>query len=242
MRLQAAFTRALDAEPAGASASEPTLAVVLQAREWGRWLPQAFELLDEAERERVRRRRREGDRDIATLAYACHRLLLARLLDCAPGAVPLRRDALGCPRLAGVPAHTSLSHAEGLVALAVSRAGPVGVDVEPLSRAGAMDEIAARVAHPLELAAVDELSPAPRRRALLSLWVGKEALLKAAGIGMAEEMDGFLAPTGVPLPLPGGVPGSAVVTVFEGEGFLAAVAAPPGGLAIARPGTPAAPH
>ena len=54
-----------------------------------------------------------------------------------------------------------------------------------------------------ELAALANLSDDARGRALLDLWVRKEALLKAAGIGLECEMETFPAPTGVPLPLNG---------------------------------------
>src|SRR3546814_17976844 len=71
------------------------------------------------------------------------------------------------------------------------------------------------------------LSGAERERELLSLWVRKEALLKAAGIGLAVEMDRFEAPADRVLALPGDVrTGSAVIRLFDGaEGCLAAVAA-----------------
>lgn len=234
MSLQAAFDAALDVALAAAHARPGEgagLAVFLRTAQWSHWLDAASGLLDQAERARVQRRHRARDRELATLAYAFHRLLLARVLECPPAAVPLRRDALGCPRLDAGGAHTSLSHADGLVALAVSGA-PVGVDIEPAARTAAMDEIATRVAHPRELAAAQALPEAERRRALLSLWVRKEALLKAAGIGMAVEMDAFEAPAGRLLPLPGAVAGSAELRVFEGGDFIAAVAAAPGALVM----------
>src|SRR3546814_13794073 len=77
------------------------------------------------------------------------------------------------------------------------------------------------------------LSGAERGRELLSLWVRKEALLKAAGIGMAIEMDRFEAPADRVLALPGDVrTGSAVIRLFDGaEGCMAAVDAAPGPIA-----------
>ena len=83
-----------------------------------------------------------------TLAYALHRLLLARVLEMEPQKVPLWRDALGCPQVGAGPLRTSLSHADQWLALAVSRVGPVGVDIEPLTRAGALPEIAKSVCPP----------------------------------------------------------------------------------------------
>lgn len=156
------------------------------------------------------------------------------VLGCPPGEVSLGRDTLGCPRLADDRVRTSLSHADGLVAIAVSCVGRVGIDIEPVARAGAMAEIATRVCHPRELVALSRLSGPERTRALLSLWVCKEALLKAAGIGLAVDMEQFEAPVDRTLPLPGGVPGTAIVRLFDGDDrFLAALAGPPGGITSA---------
>src|SRR3546814_7521594 len=169
--------------------------------------------------------------------------MLSAVLECAPAGVLLGRDGRGCPIVTGTPVETSLSHAEGLVAIAVSRTGPVGIDIEPASRARDMEGIAGRVCHPRELAEMAALSGAERGRELLSLWVRKEALLKAAGIGMAIEMDRFEAPADRVLALPGDVrTGSAVIRLFDGaEGCLAAVAAAPGPIAsvwLTPPGSP----
>lgn len=237
MDLHTAF---LDAMPSPAwplAARNGTLVAFMATDAWSGRMPEALALLAVEERERVQRKQRLRDRETTTLAYACHRLLLSAVLECAPGDVPLGRDALGCPTLRGETVRTSLSHADGLIAFAVSCNGPVGVDIEPADRAGEMPEIAARVCHPEELGALSGLpglSDSGRARALLSLWVRKEALLKAAGIGMAVDMDAFQAPAGRVLPLPGGIAGTAMIRLFDdGDRCLAAVAGPPGGIASA---------
>jgi 4'-phosphopantetheinyl transferase len=235
MELPTAFEHALPSAHWPLRARGGTLAVFVAAEAWAPWNAEAFDLLDPGERERVLRKRRPDDRALTTLAYACHRLLLGAVLECAPGKVPLCRDARGCPVVAGDRFLTSLSHADGLVAIAVSSAGPVGIDIEPATRAGEMGEIAGRVCHPRELAALAALPGSERERALLSLWVRKEALLKAAGIGMAVEMDRFEAPADRVLALPGNARnGTATIRLFDGgERFLAAVAAAPGAIASA---------
>jgi 4'-phosphopantetheinyl transferase len=78
----------------------------------------------------------------------------------------------------------SLSHTVGLATAAVSDAGPVGIDVEPMGRTDLPPP--ASWLTPQEC---DELAHAEahlRRLALLHLWVAKEAALKAApGPGIA---------------------------------------------------------
>jgi 4'-phosphopantetheinyl transferase len=198
--LGAAFAKAVG-EPA-ASAGMPVRVAVAGLVAWRPWLDEASVLLDAAERDRVSRRRRASDRDALILSYALHRLFLSRELGLAPGDVPLSRDALGCPQLGGARGHTSLSHAEEWVAFAYSAHGPVGVDIEPSNRAAMLPEIADRVGTADEIAALRDLPEMTRASALLALWVRKEALLKAAGIGMAREMHTFPCPESQVLTLP----------------------------------------
>uniref|UniRef100_UPI000A3F72D0 4'-phosphopantetheinyl transferase family protein n=1 Tax=Cellulosimicrobium cellulans TaxID=1710 RepID=UPI000A3F72D0 len=84
----------------------------------------------------------------------------------------------GKPELAAALAaglHVSVSTAPGLLAVAVSDEGPVGVDVESVAAVGAAP-VADVLLHPREAAA----GP----RALARTWVRKEALLKATGHGL----------------------------------------------------------
>src|SRR5690606_972083 len=140
--------------------------------------------------------------------------------------------ALGRPCLPGGDMHTSLSHANGAMAVAVARRGPIGIDMEPSARAAQMEEIAGAVLHTSEQDALAACSGPARDAALLALWVRKEALLKAAGIGLAREMQGFPAPEATPVPLPAveGPDGEDAVLrmVDAGRGWVAAVAMPPG--------------
>ena len=198
--------------------------------QWRDHLREASDVVDAAEAARAAKQRRATDRQTRVLAYALHRLLLAEVLDRAPAEVPLHRDARGCPRLRDDALFTSLSHAGERVAIAVSALGPVGIDVESLEQAAGMPELAAQVAHPDEWHVLQRLDPARRGHELLALWVRKEALLKAAGIGLERGMDTFAAPWEVPLPLPEGpFHGRRVVLhALHDAGWIGAVAAPPG--------------
>ena len=197
------------------------------------WLP----LLDGIEAltgpaaaQRAARQRIAGNRDALFACYALQRLWIARVLGCAPAQVELLRDDKGRPHLPDARLHTSLSHADGRVALALTATGPVGVDLEPAARAQDMHELEERVAHPDERRGLPA-APAARGRALLALWVRKEALLKAAGIGLELEMDRFVAPEDATLPLPGARFGGQPVQlrpVDAGDDWMMAVAAAPG--------------
>lgn len=227
MDLRTAFRSSLPGWPGDSRAQ--VRVVLLAPGDWLPWLAEASVLLDDADRARARRRRDARDRDELTVSYALHRLLVAARMDIDAAAVPLVRDALGCPRLRGTPLSTSLSHSAGTLALALAEAGPVGVDIEPADRVGVMSEIARHVAHPAEMAALAGASSDGINRRLLEIWVRKEALLKAAGVGMAREMSTFAAPAGRPLPLaPVGAEKTWLQMLDIGDDWVGAVAAPPG--------------
>lgn len=219
-----------DAATLTAQAEVGVLVAMFDLDDWQPYLSGAAGLIDAQETTRAARQRLWANRDVLVLAYALHRLLLSQVLGCAIGDVALGRDAKGCPRLRGDRLFTSLSHAGQQVAIAVTGGGPVGIDVEPAARAAEMPELAGRVAHPDELRELSTLAPRALGEALLSMWVRKEALLKAAGIGLELEMDSFVAPWDVALPLPGDTfPGRSVeLRALGAPGWACAAAVPPG--------------
>ena len=219
-----------DAATLAAQAELGVLVAMFDLEDWQPYLARAAELIDVHEAARAARQRLPRNRDMLVLAYALHRLLLSQVLGCAVGDVPLGRDAKGCPRLHGDRLFTSLSHAGQRVAIAVAGAGPVGIDIEPAGRAADMPELAERVAHPDELRELAPLGAHALGEALLAMWVRKEALLKAAGIGLEREMDSFVAPWRVALPLPGDTfPGRSVeLHALDTPGWACAAAVPPG--------------
>lgn len=194
--------------------------------DWRPWMTDAFAILDASERQRMQRQRQEQHRNDLALTYALRRLFLARVLGLPAAHVPLGRDVRGRPLLGGMAAETSLSHADGYAAVAVSMQGPVGVDIEPVHRAGVMPEIAAQICHGDErslLAGPDGEGPA-----LLRLWVRKEAFLKAAGVGLEREMDTFALPEGQASALHPGQAEAACVELLElGPATVCAVARRP---------------
>lgn len=225
MALDEAFEAAL-AGHALPAASAGIFAGLFSFHDWQPWLADAYALLDEPERQRVERRRIPADRDRLALAYALHRLLVSRALGRDARDVTIARDAMGCPRLPDGNLATSLSHADGCIAAAVSMAGAVGVDVEPATRAAVMPEIAERICHPDETASIDALAGPRRNEALLALWVRKEAFLKAAGIGLQREMSAFTAPDEAQLALPDGVMAH-IRMLDSGPHWIAAIAGMP---------------
>jgi len=214
-----------------ARADSTVIVAVFDLDDWQDFLAQAAAMIDAEESARAARQRNPANRDALVLTYALHRLLLSRLLGCPPDRVAIHRDAKGCPRLSADGLYTSLSHAGRRVAFAATAVGPVGVDLEPADRSQDMPELAGRVAHPDELRQLVRLPEEVHGPALLQLWVRKEALLKAAGIGLECEMETFTAPEVVALPLPGTrFPGqsASVRMLVVGDDWVSAIACPAG--------------
>ena len=105
------------------------------------------------------------------LGRACCARLLAALAE--DGVPPLR--------------HVSRSATDGLAAVALAQAAPVGVDVERLRLELLDDDLSAAALHPSERTA-----PCTPER-FFALWVRKEAVLKAMGIGLALAPASFAA-------------------------------------------------
>jgi 4'-phosphopantetheinyl transferase len=133
------------------------------------------------------------------------RRLLASTLGCAPDGFTIALDPLGRPFVTGGPSF-SISHCEGWVGVALA-ATDVGLDLEPGSPPDA-DVIAPTVMTDAELAAFFRLAREERPGAFARLWVRKEALLKAGGLGFSVDPRAVTAGIG-DLPVdPAQLPGS----------------------------------
>ncbi|MFS8136554.1 MAG: 4'-phosphopantetheinyl transferase family protein [Thermomonas sp.] len=224
--LREAFAAVLPADWRGSIGARTLVALIL-VEPWAKWIDAATLQLQPSERLRVERQRFLQHRRERTLAYVLHRLFLAECLGCEPEAVPLRRDDLGCPCVDVPDIRTSLSHANGAIAMAMACGGPVGVDIEAATRDAAMDEIAERIWHPREAIELAPLVGPERRKALLALWVRKEAVLKARGVGLVIEMTTFMTPIDGLTTLPQDAEPILCRQIAAGEDWVAAVACNP---------------
>mgnify|MGYP001806702994 CR=1 FL=1 len=143
-------------------------------------------LLDGEERDRLERLRRAVDRVSYAAAHTLARLALARETGRPAAALAFLRPTGERPRLDGDSIAFSLSHAEGLAAVAVCPWGPVGVDVEAAGRSELSDPGVIRLScSDSENRTLSELPPARRAELFLRLWTAKEAVAKAEGLGLA---------------------------------------------------------
>ena len=134
----------------------------------------------------------EGLRFEARVEYVTAHALLRRALslyaEIAPEEWNFALQSEGRPYLLNAPMGSgldfNLSHTEGLVACAITRLGPVGVDVECLKSDRDGKRFASRVLADEELRWLEALAPEDRDLGLLDLWTLKEAHFKALGTGI----------------------------------------------------------
>ncbi len=124
------------------------------------------------------------------------RTILGRYLGTSAAGVPLGFEPAGKPRLAptadGEPSlQFNLSHSGELALVAVAEKCDVGVDVERLRPVRRLAEIATRFFSRQERDAILAADPAVQVEAFLRCWTGKEAVLKAIGLGLGHPLDAF---------------------------------------------------
>ncbi|GGK90730.1 4'-phosphopantetheinyl transferase [Sphaerisporangium melleum] len=147
-------------------------------------------VLDPTELRRAAGYRREEDRQRFVTAAWLLRTAAGAQLDMAPERVPIERRCMSCDKPHGRPyvltddgLHASISHSAHRVAVALTTAGEVGVDVEQVPTA----PVSELVGCALSKGEQDLLKTLPERHqqaGFARMWVCKEAVLKATGHGL----------------------------------------------------------
>lgn len=118
------------------------------------------------------------------------RLVLGHYTRQAPEAVRFHEGPYGKPALCGdAGLHFNLSHSGGVNVLAISRLGPVGVDVERVDRQRDLSTLIERFFAPAEWQTLRSTVEPQRQQLAWSLWTMKEALAKALGHGLSMPLD-----------------------------------------------------
>ncbi|GGX91746.1 4'-phosphopantetheinyl transferase family protein [Streptomyces hiroshimensis] len=128
--------------------------------------------------------------------FAASRLLLkyaaGAVLDADPGGLELARNPNGRPYLRGCgQLEVSLSHTGDILAVGLSHAGPIGVDVESSARPVYGTGLAEESFTAYERAALGWLPEADRNTSMIRLWTLKEAYSKALGLGLRLPFTSF---------------------------------------------------
>jgi 4'-phosphopantetheinyl transferase len=121
------------------------------------------------------------------------RTVLSRYLQTEPRQIEFAYGAQSKPFLGkaflGSGLCFNLAHSHNLALLAVTNAGPVGVDVERIDSKTDTRQLAADLFSARESAAFDNLPADLKPAAFFNLWTRKEAWLKATGEGVGHLLD-----------------------------------------------------
>lgn len=149
----------------------------------------ALAMLRPAERERHARFRHDADRQMFLIGRVMARAIVGDALGVAPHDWPWHEGPRGRPEVdrADCPISFNLAHSAGLVVCALSRLGPVGVDVEHRFRTPLEHALVARCCSDDEAADVDAHGDAWRDH-FLKYWTLKESYLKAVGLGISVHL------------------------------------------------------
>lgn len=145
-------------------------------------------LLDDAELARMRRfvRPELGRRFAAGRGTA--REILGSYLDRDPRSIRFEVSSEGKPFLPGGEIHFNLSDSGALLALALARNDPIGVDVERIEAPRDLEGLLERVFAARELAWWRTRAAETRLADFYRVWTRKEAVLKATGEGIRREL------------------------------------------------------
>lgn len=174
------------------------------------------------------------DRDRYAVARGLLRTILGEATGVAPERVRLVAGPNGRLALDEGPAF-NVSHSEARLAIALAGGDarlPLGVDVERARAIDELDDVAARVCTPDELARLRALPGPARLAAFHRLWTRKEACMKATGAGFALAPSSFRVDVDAPaqrvaLPPHDFAPAGLEVGVLDvaaGAGYAGAVA------------------
>ncbi len=142
-------------------------------------------LLDREEQERAARFRFEVDRERYIIGHGMLRMLLSRYTGIAPKEITTVRGKYGKPYLPDGSIHFNLSDTKDAVLIAFALE-EIGVDLETMTRTVDHDAVAE---HYFTRREVEWINTSPdRKRRFLELWTRKEAVLKASGVGIMDDL------------------------------------------------------
>ena len=160
-------------------------------------LEQGSSLLDGTERERAARFLVRGAKNQFVLSRSFLRMLLGKYLGMDAAEVRFQLAANGKPELPESGLYFNLSHTEGTTAIAVTRAGRVGVDVEKIRENLKPLELAERFFSAKEVEWLKGRPEAEQFAGFFACWAAKESYIKAWGEGLSMPLQEFgLIPLG----------------------------------------------
>lgn len=148
-----------------------------------------WSILSPDELDRARRFRFDRHRNRFVRCRALLRRLIAKTTGDDAAAIAFRYGAHGKPELDAI--HFNVSHSENLAAIALSREGPIGIDVEVIDATREVLPLARTAFSPLEQNVINALTSEQQVAAFFRGWTRKEAYLKLLGTGFSLSPESF---------------------------------------------------
>ncbi|MCC7253654.1 4'-phosphopantetheinyl transferase superfamily protein [Hyphomicrobium sp.] len=151
--------------------------------------------LDESERTRMAAFRLREDAVAYAAAHGALRLVLGSMLACVPEALEFGVGEYGkplllSPGLRDEPLQFSISHSSDVAAIAISRHA-VGIDIEKRAWREDLLDVARSSFAEEQLASFFAASGERRAKLFFRYWTLGEALIKATGMGLHQNLKGF---------------------------------------------------
>ena len=161
-------------------------------------LESAASVLSPEEQAQAARMRAGGPSEEFTVGRACLRRLLGAVVHRNPASLVLEKGLHGKPFLRAEPGLVSpsfnVAHSHGVILIALSVVGEIGVDVEFVDQMIDLEGVARTAFHVDEVERVLRASTLEERlRVFYRCWTRKEALAKADGRGLTLEPRMYVA-------------------------------------------------
>jgi 4'-phosphopantetheinyl transferase len=143
-------------------------------------------LLDPDELRRADRFRFAHDRERYIVGHGLLRRVLSHYIGTSPQEIAFARGAHGKPFLPGQGIQFNFSDTKDGILVAVGRGLELGADVETMQRT--VDHLAVSTHYFTPEEQEDILRSSDTKRRFLELWTRKEAVLKASGVGIMEDL------------------------------------------------------
>jgi len=148
-----------------------------------------YQTLDSQEQTQAQRFKFPEHRSRYVASHGILRSILARYLEIEPSRVEFSHNDHGKPFLSCAQQLSfNMSHTETLVAVAVVENREIGIDLEQIQPMTEMDDISERHFTAAECETLHSTPVDSRLPLFYAFWARKEALLKAAGVGLSESL------------------------------------------------------
>lgn len=143
-------------------------------------------LLDSTEIARMERFRFDADRERFLLGHGFLREVLGDYLHTNGASLNFERGPYGKPFLPGSGVHFNMSDTKDAIAVVVSALADIGLDIETMARQVDHVNVGGHYFTPEEQRSISEADDGKRR--FLEFWTRKEAVLKASGVGIMDDL------------------------------------------------------